>query len=427
MEPQQQEHFDVVVVGAGAAGVAAATTAARHGARVAIVEKMAFSGGLATSAYVGTICGLYTQNTMSSFEAGCFANEFRQRIIELEARSPVAFDKKLYFLPYTPWAFERVCDDLLNSAEVFRYFHSFFVSVQSKADEITALDCLVGNEPLRILASSFVDASGEGVLSRDVERIESDNYQAPGYVFSVDMLSAAVDNLSEQELSKSVLATLIAAEHDSTLLKGTSRCTVVPGSLSQRSVSLKFAYPTCRSAALNELSELEQFGRTAIRSIFKVLRKTNKYFETAKISFIAPQLGIRSGPRGLGHHVLSGQEVRTCKRFSSAVARGVWPMEKWGESRKAQLSYLEPPDAQECFYHIPVEALCSKSYLNLYFCGRGISADEDALSSARVIGTSLATGSAAGVLAAGHAQSRALSQTVARIQQVEQIIDSASH
>ena len=52
---------DVLVVGGGAAGVAAAFTAARAGARVLLLEKYGFCGGAAVAGLSGTVCGLYTR------------------------------------------------------------------------------------------------------------------------------------------------------------------------------------------------------------------------------------------------------------------------------------------------------------------------------------------------------------------------------
>src|SRR6266498_3452851 len=50
---------DVVVAGGGAAGVAAAVTAARQGLRVALIERYGFCGGGAVAGMSGTVCGLY--------------------------------------------------------------------------------------------------------------------------------------------------------------------------------------------------------------------------------------------------------------------------------------------------------------------------------------------------------------------------------
>ena len=68
---------DVLVIGGGAAGVAAATSAGRAGARVVLLERYGFLGGLATTAQVGTICGLYLRDA-TGVEAMPVAGGFAQ-------------------------------------------------------------------------------------------------------------------------------------------------------------------------------------------------------------------------------------------------------------------------------------------------------------------------------------------------------------
>ena len=56
--------YDVIVAGAGPAGLCAAVAAARQGARVALVERYGVVGGNLTAGYVGPILGMVGKGTM---------------------------------------------------------------------------------------------------------------------------------------------------------------------------------------------------------------------------------------------------------------------------------------------------------------------------------------------------------------------------
>ena len=104
----------------------------------------------------------------------------------------------------------------------------------------------------------------------------------------------------------------------------------------------------------------------------------------------------REGIRLKGKIVLSEDDVRSGRKFSDAAARGCWPMEFWGSEIGVNYSHVKGDGT----FDIPLRALKSENIGNLWAAGRAISADSMALSSARVIGTCIATGEAAGRAAA---------------------------
>ncbi|TMA57783.1 MAG: FAD-dependent oxidoreductase, partial [Deltaproteobacteria bacterium] len=73
---------DLVVVGGGSAGTAAAVTAARAGLRAALVEEYPFLGGMSTGGCVGTFCGFYHREANGDLVrlVGGFAAEVMDRL-----------------------------------------------------------------------------------------------------------------------------------------------------------------------------------------------------------------------------------------------------------------------------------------------------------------------------------------------------------
>src|SRR5439155_23000486 len=106
---------DVVVVGGGSAGLAAAISSARAGARTVLVERYGFFGGNATAAWVGTICGLY-RKTADGFDRVCrgFAGEWADAIAAMGlGGGPVPFKETAVFL-YVPFAFKFLADRIVT-------------------------------------------------------------------------------------------------------------------------------------------------------------------------------------------------------------------------------------------------------------------------------------------------------------------------
>src|SRR5438552_17677320 len=111
------EEADLVVVGGGSAGTAAAITAARAGLRTVLVEDSPFLGGMSTGGCVGTFCGFYYREKNGDLVGlvGGFPAEVVDR---LAARGlcygPVPF-KTTAALPYVPWGLKNLHDQVARS------------------------------------------------------------------------------------------------------------------------------------------------------------------------------------------------------------------------------------------------------------------------------------------------------------------------
>ncbi|MFM8764930.1 MAG: FAD-dependent oxidoreductase, partial [Spartobacteria bacterium] len=79
------EKIDTLVVGGGTAGIAAAVSAARSGARALLLERRSALGGMASNALVHTLCGLYLlrddETLPLEYANGGFPREFAERLI----------------------------------------------------------------------------------------------------------------------------------------------------------------------------------------------------------------------------------------------------------------------------------------------------------------------------------------------------------
>ena len=131
------------------------------------------------------------------------------------------------------------------------------------------------------------------------------------------------------------------------------------------------------------------------------LKTEVEIFRDAQLSHIPSEVGIRTGKRHLGQYILTKEDVLKARKNKESIARGAWPIEYWDYGHKPRMDYFNMED----YFDIPYDCLVSNQIRNLYFAGRNISADDQAIASCRVIGSCLQTGYAAGV-AASHGKDK---------------------
>jgi hypothetical protein len=405
-------YTDIVVLGGGAAGVAAAVAAARTGLKVTLIERNPFLGGTATAAEVGTLCGLYkfSKKESSEYIVGRFARTFAESLKRKSGTEPLHNNQGLHYLPYRIEAFKEECFDLLNESRVQIILQAEFQSLKISGNTIESVSVLSGGESTQFRLRSIIDCSGNSRLSQlaDLPMIESQQVQAAAQVFTLQNISEE----NEAKLGIILMKSLQSAIAEKKLAHYFDRVYVVPGSLGNNCVSLKIGIPLTVTNTLENLLELKTTAHAFINELTDYLIKNVQPFKKSNLLRIAPQVGTRVGLRTKGKYVLTEDDVLQCRKFDDSIANGSWPIEEWEQDRRVRMRYFNEED----FYQIPAGCLRSAAKDNLFTAGRCISATDGAIASARVMGICLQTGYAAGYLAAANTLNPAAEDTVKNLQ-----------
>ncbi|MBK8611246.1 MAG: FAD-dependent oxidoreductase [Chitinophagaceae bacterium] len=405
------KYTDVVVLGAGSAGIAAAVAIARRGLQVILIERNAYPGGKATAAEVGTVCGLYrnSKNQTAEFIVKGFAREFAETLQQRSGSTALHNADGLHYLPYNIDSFKDISLGLLHNNNVTTYFNSVLETVQKTNGKIISVSVIADGNPVTIHLKSIIDCSGDSIISRaaGLPLIKSDNYQAAAQVFTMQ----GIEETNEARLGMIIIKAIRSAIEEDKLANFYDRVYIVQGSLKNKLVSLKVGIPLPVTYAPGNLQELRTVAHSFVENLVEFLTTQVPAFKNASIQHIAPEVGIRIGQRSIGKYILTENDVLPCKQFEDAIANASWPIEEWSQQLRVSMRFLEG----EC-YQVPAGCLQSAHTSNLFFAGRNISANDAAIASARVMGICLQTGYAAGCMAAAVASDISLAEVIEQIQ-----------
>jgi hypothetical protein len=136
-------------------------------------------------------------------------------------------------------------------------------------------------------------------------------------------------------------------------------------------------------------------ARACVQAVWALLRATLPAFAKAAPLQHPVHLGVRESACWRGDVTLKGKDLLASRRFDDEVALAGWPLELRETARGPQFRYFDKPEPAG----IPAGCLRTRTLPGMFFAGRCLSADHEALASVRMMGTCLATGQGAGRLA----------------------------
>jgi hypothetical protein len=382
LQPQRElsilRKTDVLVVGGGPAGTAAALSAKRLGVDVTLVERYGYLGGLATGGLVLAIFPIYDKNNRQVILG--IGEEMMKRLDALKF-GIIERNKAPIYPTFDAEAFKYVLADMILESKMGAYLDCWGVDAILDAQGAVrgaVFESKSGRQA--ILADVVVDASGDGDIyaaaGAAFEKVK-DNIGLVSRIGNVQIEDVMSDDpeLRSETRGKPKRGRPTRGAPVSTFEGQVGSPTPAPD------VNwLNMKGPVADGLDVAELSSLELRHRMAIwQNLERARRKAGA--EQAYLVETAPQMGVRLTRLLSGAKRLTVQEAKAGAKFEDVI----------GYSG----TYANTPEFQ-----IPFRCLVPAKVENLLAAGRCISSDFEIADTLRLIPVCWVTGQAAGVAAA---------------------------
>lgn len=408
MDNQSKEHiqqvrdipvianYDVVVCGGGPSGFIAAIAAARGGAKVALVERLGFLGGMATASLVAPI-SVFNYNERRIIDG--IPWEFIQRLIDIGGARE---EKPLGNITFAPEKYKLIAQRMVLEAGVDLYFHSYLTGHKKEGKRITHVIIDNKNGAEAIAGKYFIDCTGDADLSYQagVEmQPKSKQLQPASLIFmlggvdtdALPMIRHSQQGVNYHDLNMRKVLEDIQQTEALPQYGGPWYCGVMDHGMVLVNMTRTYA----NMADNRQATQTECKLREDVFTFLEILKAHVPAFKDAHLIMTAPQTGTRETRRIKGVHTLSGEEYIEATDFPDAISRGCHPVDiHSSDSTNQRCQFLK--DAA----FVPYRCLIAPDFPNLLVGGRAFSADGISSASVRVQASVMGLGQAAGAAAA---------------------------
>jgi 2-polyprenyl-6-methoxyphenol hydroxylase-like FAD-dependent oxidoreductase len=184
------QRFQVVIIGGGSAGTAAAVASASQGMHTLLIEKNPYGGGNATAAEVGTICGLFHQNKQQEAEwlVKGYAKYFAERLDEAPLIHSTSNIYGVHFLPYRVEDFKNLVLEELHNAKVEVWWNATIRSISTEKNSLHRANIEKNGALVPIEFDAIIDCTGNASICEMIQHtmIQENEYQASARVFTIE-------------------------------------------------------------------------------------------------------------------------------------------------------------------------------------------------------------------------------------------------
>ncbi len=466
---QKNDAYDVIVVGGGTSGFAAAIAAARTGAKTLVIERLGTLGGQMNVSGPPGFAYANLYNDRQERIIGGIITETHERLLEQGHAIPHMEPdfRGWYTFAYVDpdwWglmAFEMVQE---NGVKLLLHSRAVDVLMEGKTVKGIVVENVSGRQTIR--GKVMIDCTGEGEIAARAgapyEILPKEQMEPHSLAFTADgvdwdkVLKYIRDNPQEFEFERFQESTLHKWTYDELVVRIRKVESIVEFGeiMGYRSLKLKgletgewhgfsgvgfFLIPreggviqahfqhssqvgNCDATNVEDLTNGEIECRRQTVIAWKFIKKYLPGFENAYITRVCPELRIREGRRIMGDYVLKGEDVVEERKFPDVIGKSAFPAGAVHVVGPGTLGTMKPPDVPKNggSHDIPYRCLVPREIENLLVAGKAVSAYREAYQ--RFLMQTMVTGQAAGVAAAlcvkDHVTPRMLEADVSELQRL---------